>query len=299
MRSNTSLTNRRKSTSIDHNRKRRGRAHACNDRRPKHGDVEILHAAIIGRLLRYMKPELGNLSWVSNVTIANDLGLDKYTIKYHIQAAVLIGEVRIRYTCPATAHLQTSGRYPHYTNYTKGLTFTQLLAREPGKASRLNYYTIEDCHTLQTTKLYPDWMLRVIKLCASQKAAKVKQAKELAQANEFPGSERKVVDKACWRKYVRRKPTQDKPVQTITDVVPETGRNEGADPLVSVPPPAPRTAINEGVRPPEPLLSNKEDGLRHKGAVAQSAREKSDRDHQRLVNELRARIGKLPLYPEE
>ena len=170
-------------------------ADACNERRPKHGDVEILHSAIIGRLLRFMRPELGNLSWVSNATIASDLGIDKYTVQYHLQGAVLIGEIRIRYTSPAAAHLQTSGRYPHYTKYTKGRTFAQLLDCEPGNTRRLNYYTIDGCHTLQTTTLYPDWMLRVIKLCASQKAAKLKQAKDLAQTNELPGPEQDPVDR--------------------------------------------------------------------------------------------------------
>ena len=114
------LTDRSKSTCIQQNRKYRGRAHSCNDKRPKHGDIEIIHAAIVGRLLRYMRPELGNLSWVSHETIAKELGINRTTVRAHLEAAVILGEARVRYSNPTTAHIRSSGRYPHYAEHTGG-----------------------------------------------------------------------------------------------------------------------------------------------------------------------------------
>ena len=295
---NTSGTKRKSSSQY---RKLRGRAYNRNDKRPKKGTVEIIHAAIVNRLLRFMRPELSNLSWVSHHRIAQDLGLDKYTVKYHLLAAVLIGEIRIRYTKPTTAHLQTSGRYPHYTEYTKGKTFTQLLMTEPdqqGRArhKRLNYYTIQDCHTLEAVEAYPDWMVEVIRLCASQKAKSIKQAKEIAEAHKLPEPERrKPVDKNCWRKYIKPKLNKDEPVQIITETPPQTAINEGADPLVSPPEQLPQTAINEGVRPLEPrLFLQKDDATEERVALQSSGERKESEKKSEKKNGERKTTGRSP-----
>ena len=167
-------------------RKQRGRALNQNNNRPTQGNVDIIHARTVSRVIRYMDPRVGNLSWVSHATIAKDVGIRREAIHYHLLAATLIGELRVRYHTATAAHLQISQRYPHYTEYTGGQTFTEMLGEQPGKPKRLNYYTIHKCMGCPSYhgQALPDWQIEIIKLCATQKAGKVRQAKEIARQHQ-------------------------------------------------------------------------------------------------------------------
>ncbi len=144
-------------------RKQRGRALNQNNNRPTQGKVDIIHARIVSRVIRYMDPRVGNLSWVSHATIAKDVGIRREAIHYHLLAATLIGELRVRYHTATAAHLQISQRYPHYTEYTGGQTFTEMLGEQPGKPKRLNYYTIHKCMGCPSYhgQALPDWQIEM------------------------------------------------------------------------------------------------------------------------------------------
>jgi hypothetical protein len=198
MSSNTGLTRRHRLPSTRSCQKRRGRALSKNDERPKSGQIDITHAAIVQRVIRYMDSRVGLLSWVSHGTIAKDLGLHYKSVQCHLTAAVLIGELRVRYTNPATAPLRTSAFYPHYTQRTGRLTFTEMLVKEPGRPRRFNYYTLQGCEGHYTGEALEDWQLELIKLCVSQTSANVRKASRIAAEHRLPKPQSK-------RRPVRRK----------------------------------------------------------------------------------------------
>jgi hypothetical protein len=134
-----------------------------------------------------MQPALGNLSWISHAALARLAGCSRQAVSYHLQAAEIIGELKIRFADPATAHKQMMERYD-YTKFTDGKSFIQLLSQQPARLHRLNFYTVNGCHTLLQKQAYPDWMIDVIRLCAHQKGAELKQAHALANQHRLPAS---------------------------------------------------------------------------------------------------------------
>ena len=224
-------------------RRRQRTALNQNDDRPKQGETDIVGAAILNCLIRYLHPEVGNLSWVSHGTIAAKLGLHKQTVRCHLLAQTLIGSVRVRYRTARVAHNQTTRFYPNYTKHTDGKTFQEMPLAEPTEGGKrrpkvLNYYTIHGCMGWAGYKgeTLPAWQSEVIRLCASQDSANIAKAKRLAAKNRILNG--------------RGRPAVYKPASSQ-----ETPLNDRADPAVYKPASSQETPLNDRARPAEPLLS--------------------------------------------
>ena len=147
-----------------------------------------------------------------------------------------------------------STRYPHYTRYTGGQTFTNMLAQEPSKPKRLNYYTLQGCHRM-TGEALPAWQLEVIKLCDSKNANKARQAKQIAAEHPPAQLKQKVI--RTWKEVIGER------VRPPVEAVDRPVRGSTPAPL-----PPSEAAADRPARGSEPLLSKEGDGLRHRRVVA-------------------------------
>ena len=118
-----------------------------------------------------MKPEVGNLTWVSFEAIAKETPFSRDTIKHYLTAAELIGAMVKKYRTAREAHKKTKLFYPKYTDYTYVKTFMELLVpklNETGKVrpKRLLYWTLNlnwVGYNWIDREYLPDWMLEVIR----------------------------------------------------------------------------------------------------------------------------------------
>jgi hypothetical protein len=142
---------------------------------------------VLNAVLGFMKPEVGNLSWVANETIARTTPYGKRTVAHYLTAATLIGAITVAYRTARAAHRGTIGFYPNYTEHTYGKTFPMLIKAELDNNGRvkpktLNFYRLNRnwIGYSMVPEYLPDWMLEVIRLCATKTAANVRAAKRLA-----------------------------------------------------------------------------------------------------------------------
>ena len=158
-----------------------------NRDRPKRSRTDHTFALVLDKILGFMKPEVGNLTWVSFETIAKETPFSRDTIKHYLTAAELIGAMVKKYRTAREAHKKTKLFYPKYNDYTYGKTFMELLVpklNETGKVrpKRLLYWTLNlkwVGYNWIDREYLPDWMLEVIRLCATQKPENVHEAKRI------------------------------------------------------------------------------------------------------------------------
>ena len=139
------------------------------------------HLTVLRKLIHFMEPRIGFISWVSHATIGKDLRLSKKAVRYHLEAALLIGAIKIKFTNPWLAHKITWSKYGNgYQQYLGGKNFLQLTCPD-GKRKRVYFYTInKNWNCWKQGTVLPDWMIAVIRLCARQKQAELQQAREIA-----------------------------------------------------------------------------------------------------------------------
>ena len=170
----------------EHAKRKRSAIHQ-NLHRPKRTRTDSTFAEVLNAVLGFMKPEVGNLSWVANETIARTTPYGKRTVAHYLTAATLIGAITVAYRTARAAHKGTIRFYPNYTEHTYGKTFPMLIKAELDYNGRvkpkiLNFYTLNRNWIGYSTRpeCLPDWMLEVIRLCATKTAANVRAAKRLA-----------------------------------------------------------------------------------------------------------------------
>ena len=170
----------------EHAKRKRSAIHQ-NLHRPKRTRTDSTFGAVLNAVLGFMNPEVGNLSWVANETIARTTPYGKRTVAHYLTAATLIGAITVAYRTARAAHKGTIRFYPNYTEHTYGKTFPMLIKAELDYNGRvkpkiLNFYTLNRNWIGYSTRpeCLPDWMLEVIRLCATKTAANVRAAKRLA-----------------------------------------------------------------------------------------------------------------------
>ena len=170
----------------EHAKRKRSAIHQ-NLHRPKPTRTDSTFGAVLNAVLGFMNPEVGNLSWVANETIARTTPYGKRTVAHYLTAATLIGAITVAYRTARAAHKGTIRFYPNYTEHTYGKTFPMLIKAELDYNGRvkpkiLNFYTLNRNWIGYSTRpeCLPDWMLEVIRLCATKTAANVRAAKRLA-----------------------------------------------------------------------------------------------------------------------
>jgi hypothetical protein len=229
-----------------------------------------------------MKPELGNISWISHSSLAKLAGCSRQSVNYHLQAAEIIGEIRIRFTDPSTADDRISQRYGNYTTHTDGKTFSELLRDQRKEARKLNFYTINDRHTLLQGHAYPAWMVKVISLCARCSGAKLKQAHQLANEHELssPPEPKRV---RSWREIL-----SPEAIQRLREHSERSLANcKGAD----TPAPTAQTLANCKARFTEPLLSKQEDAVLSTNPRSLLFVNRSSAAHADRIKELKQQLG--------
>ena len=170
----------------EHAKRKRSAIHQ-NLHRPKRTRTDSTFAEVLNAVLSFMKPEVGNLSWVANETIARTTPYGKRTVAHYLTAATLIGAITVAYRTARAAHRGTIRFYPNYTENTYGKTFSMLIKAELDNNGRvkpktLNFYRLNRnwIGYSMVPEYLPDWMLEVIRLCATKTAANVRAAKRLA-----------------------------------------------------------------------------------------------------------------------
>ena len=170
----------------EHAKRKRSAIHQ-NLHRPKRTRTDHTFAAVLNAALGFLKPEVGNLSWVSHEAIAREVPCGKRTVAHYLTAATLIGAITVAYRTARAAHKGTIRFYPSYTDCTFGQTFPMLIKAELDNKGRvkpktLNFYRLNRnwIGYSMVPEYLPDWMIEVIRLCATKKAANVREAKRLA-----------------------------------------------------------------------------------------------------------------------
>ena len=170
----------------EHAKRKRSAIHQ-NLHRPKRTRTDHTFAAVLNAALGFLKPEVGNLSWVSHEAIAREVPCGKRTVAHYLTAATLIGAITVAYRTARAAHKGTIRFYPSYTDCTFGQTFPMLIKAELDNKGRvkpktLNFYRLNRnwIGYSMVPEHLPDWMIEVIRLCATKKAANVREAKRLA-----------------------------------------------------------------------------------------------------------------------
>ena len=141
--------------------------------------------SVLSKLIHFMEPDIGFISWVSHATIGKDLHLSKKAVRYYLEAAVLIGALKVKFTNPWLAHKITWSKYGNgYTQYLGGKNFMQLTCPD-GSRKRVYFYTInKDWIGWKAGAVLPEWMIEVIRLCARQKQIGLTQARGIAASPE-------------------------------------------------------------------------------------------------------------------
>ena len=141
--------------------------------------------SVLSKTIHFMKPEIGFISWVSHTTIGGDIHLSKKAVRYYLEAAVLIGAVKVKFTNPWLAHRVTWNKYGNsYFTYLGGKNFMQATCPD-GKRKRIYFYTINHkwIGYKNITEL-PAWQVEVIRLCAWQKQDSLNEARVIASNPE-------------------------------------------------------------------------------------------------------------------
>ena len=178
--------------SVAEHAKRKGSAIHQNLHRPKRTRTDSTFAEVLNAVLGFMKPEVGNLSWVANETIARATPYGRRTVAHYLTAATLIGAITVAHRTARAAHQGTIRFYPNYTEHTYGKTFAMLIKAELDNNGRvkpkmLNFYRLNRnwIGYSMVPEYLPDWMLEVIRLCATKTAANVRAAKRLAATHRI------------------------------------------------------------------------------------------------------------------